>query len=80
LPPNAEADRGANGIGPLFLGRCAPALVLLAIVAADSGRYADTDLWGHVFFGNLILHTRAWSSMTPTRIPCRAIGGSGMNG
>lgn len=58
MQPSAEADRGANGIGRLFLGRCAPALVLLAIVGADSGRYADTDLWGHVFFGNLILHAR----------------------
>jgi hypothetical protein len=58
LPPNAEADRGANGNGPLFLGRYAPSLVLLAIVVADCGRYADTDLWGHVFFGNLLLHAR----------------------
>lgn len=34
------------------LTRYGPSLVLLAIMVADCGRYADTDLWGHVFFGN----------------------------
>ncbi|HXD91377.1 MAG TPA: hypothetical protein VNU00_10000 [Candidatus Binataceae bacterium] len=34
----------------------APALVLLAIAIADCGRFADTDLWGHLFFGGMLLH------------------------
>jgi hypothetical protein len=37
------------------LVRLAPALVLLAAAVADSGRYADTDLWGHIFFGKMML-------------------------
>ncbi len=35
--------------------RFAPSLVLLAIAIADCGRYADTDLWGHLWFGKLLL-------------------------
>lgn len=35
--------------------RFAPALIFLAIVIADCGRYADTDLWGHLWFGKLLL-------------------------
>jgi len=49
----------------LFLCRCAPSLVLFAIVAADCGRYADTDLWGHIVFGNLILHARRLVAYDP---------------
>ncbi|HVA40832.1 MAG TPA: hypothetical protein VNF49_09215, partial [Candidatus Binataceae bacterium] len=37
--------------------RYAPAFVLLAAVAADSVQYADTDLWGHVRFGQVMLGT-----------------------
>ena len=33
----------------------APALLLLLIVAADSGQYPDPDLWGHVRFGQAAL-------------------------
>lgn len=33
----------------------APALVLLLIVAADSGQYPDPDLWGHLRFGQAAL-------------------------
>jgi hypothetical protein len=36
----------------------APALVLFVIVVADSAQYADTDLWGHVRFGQLIVGQR----------------------
>jgi hypothetical protein len=35
--------------------RYAPALVLLAIAITDCGRYADTDLWGHLRFGQLLI-------------------------
>ena len=35
--------------------RAAPALVVLAIMVADSGRFADPDLWGHVRFGQAVL-------------------------
>ncbi len=35
----------------------APVFVLLVIVA-DSVQFADTDLWGHVSFGQIMLHTR----------------------
>ena len=34
----------------------APALVMLAIAIADCGRFADTDLWGHLLFGSMLLH------------------------
>jgi hypothetical protein len=37
--------------------RYAPAFVLLAAVAADSVQYADTDLWGHLRFGQAMLST-----------------------
>jgi hypothetical protein len=33
----------------------APALLLLLIVAADSGQYPDPDLWGHLRFGQAAL-------------------------
>ncbi len=33
--------------------RSAPALVLFAIVIADAMRSADTDLWGHIYFGSI---------------------------
>jgi hypothetical protein len=35
----------------------APAFVLLAVVVADAVQYADTDLWGHVRFGQVMLRT-----------------------
>ena len=35
--------------------RAAPAVVLLAIAVADSARFADPDLWGHLVFGRDIL-------------------------
>lgn len=39
------------------LFRYAPAFVVLAIVLADSVQRADTDLWGHVRFGQIMLST-----------------------
>jgi hypothetical protein len=35
----------------------APAFVLLVVAVADSVQYADTDLWGHVRFGQVMLST-----------------------
>jgi hypothetical protein len=35
--------------------RYSPAVVLLAIAIADSARFADPDLWGHLVFGRDIL-------------------------
>jgi hypothetical protein len=35
----------------------APAFVLLAVAIADGVQYADTDLWGHVRFGQIMLRT-----------------------
>ena len=39
------------------LFRYSPALLLVAIVVADAGRFADPDLWGHVRFGQGVLNT-----------------------
>ena len=32
-----------------------PAVIVVAIAVADSGRFADPDLWGHVRFGQAVL-------------------------
>ena len=40
---------------PLSLLRYSPALLAFIIVVADAGRWSDPDLWGHLFFGRLIL-------------------------
>jgi hypothetical protein len=45
--------------------RFAPSLVLLAIVIADCGRYADTDLWGHLWFGKLLLQRGPYPGPDP---------------
>jgi len=37
--------------------RYAPALMLLLVVVADSVQYADTDTWGHVLFGRIMLNS-----------------------
>jgi len=39
----------------MSLLRYAPGLVVLVIVIADSGQMADTDLWGHVRFGQAVI-------------------------
>lgn len=46
--------REESAAAPALL-RYAPALVIVAIAVADCGRYADTDLWGHIFFGNAMI-------------------------
>lgn len=52
LPDRPLADAAAPARSLL---RWAPAVVLFIVVLADSARYADTDLWGHIRFGQLIL-------------------------
>ncbi|HUY27197.1 MAG TPA: hypothetical protein VMV27_07220 [Candidatus Binataceae bacterium] len=47
-------SRGAGARGTSLL-RYSPALVLLAITIADSLRFADPDLWGHITFGQAVL-------------------------
>lgn len=59
--PADEPTRGASA--DCARPRCsllsyAPALVLFLIVVADAAQYADTDLWGHLRFGQLILTRR----------------------
>jgi hypothetical protein len=44
--------------GARSLLRYAPGLVLLVIVIADSGQMTDTDLWGHVRFGQAVIAQR----------------------
>jgi len=43
---------------PLSLMRYAPAAVLIAILLADSNRYTDPDLWGHLRFGQVFIAGR----------------------
>lgn len=47
---NSRIHRGATS-----LLRYAPGLVLLVIVIAASGQMTDTDLWGHVRFGQAVI-------------------------
>lgn len=42
---------------PRSLTRYAPAFVVLLAVLADAMQYADTDIWGHVRFGQIMLRT-----------------------
>jgi hypothetical protein len=58
----AHADAARDGssyksgrlLSPTLV-RYAPALVLFAIFVADCARNADTDLWGHIAFGETII-------------------------
>jgi hypothetical protein len=52
--------------------RSAPAVVLFAIVIADSMRSADTDLWGHIFFGNIVLRQHHLFFHAPFSYACPA--------
>ena len=42
----------------MSLLRYAPGLVVLVIVIADSGQMTDTDLWGHIRFGQAVIAQR----------------------
>jgi len=57
--PESRATRGGIVTRPpaLSLLLYAPALMLLLIMVADSVQYADTDTWGHVLFGQIMLRT-----------------------
>jgi len=48
-----NSARTAPGVVPLL--RLSPATVVLAIALADAITYPDSDLWGHVRFGQAIL-------------------------
>jgi hypothetical protein len=50
--------------------RSAPAVVLFAIVMADAMRSADTDLWGHIHFGNIILTQHQLLFHAPSSYAC----------
>ncbi|HZO82304.1 MAG TPA: hypothetical protein VFB33_11480, partial [Candidatus Binataceae bacterium] len=56
--PGGDVSRGggANQPAPPIL-RYAPGFVVLVAVLADAVQYADTDLWGHVRFGQMMLAT-----------------------
>ena len=64
----AFAEAGADERGSLgapasqrtrdSLLRYSPAVVLLAILIADSNRRADPDLWGHIRFGQAFIANR----------------------
>ena len=63
LEKPGAAQRGSSGdlsSRPLrnSLLRYSPAVVLLAILIADSNRHTDPDLWGHVRFGQNFIATR----------------------
>lgn len=60
-PPSPGLAEAKSRPSTNSLLRYAPALVLFAIVIADAMRVADTDLWGHIFFGRIILtHHQLW--------------------
>lgn len=48
-------DESGPARPPNSLLHYSPALIVVAIVVADSGRLADPDLWGHVRFGQAVL-------------------------
>ena len=55
----APATIAARGVSPVMpsLFSYAPTLLLLIAIAIDSKQSADTDLWGHVLFGQVMLGT-----------------------
>ncbi len=61
--PTDAAERGSPGATASRLTRnsllrYSPAVVLLAILIADSNRHTDPDLWGHVRFGQAFIAKR----------------------
>jgi hypothetical protein len=49
---------------------CLPSVVLFAIVIADAMRSADTDLWGHIHFGNIVLKEHQLFFHAPSSYAC----------
>jgi hypothetical protein len=72
--PRHFAVETPRDAGPLpcrrSLLRSAPALVLFAIVLADAMRSADTDLWGHLHFGNIVLTQHQLFFHAPSSYAC----------
>ncbi len=64
-PPDAPRESPGSS-----LLRSAPALVLFAIVIADAMRSADTDLWGHIHFGNIVLTQHRLFFHAPSSYAC----------
>jgi len=50
--------------------RFAPAVVLFAIAIADAMRGGDTDLWGHLHFGNIVLTRHQLFFHAPSSYAC----------
>jgi hypothetical protein len=65
LPANARPQPHGRS-----LLRSAPALVLFAIVIADVMRGADTDVWGHIHFGNIVLTQHQLFFHAPSSYAC----------
>ncbi len=54
--PTSSVNAGGGSIRrSVSLWRRMPGGVLIAIAIADSLRYADPDLWGHIWFGSAVL-------------------------
>lgn len=69
-PPDAAALRDSPQPLGRSLLRSAPAIVLFAVAIADAMRSADTDLWGHIFFGRVILSQHQWLFHAPFSYAC----------
>ena len=74
--PSAAASllRATRDVSPRprcrSLLRSAPGVVLLAIVIADAMRGADTDLWGHIHFGSIVLSQHQLFFHAPSSYAC----------
>ena len=69
-PPDIQSlHNSPQSLGPSLL-RSAPAIVLFAVAIADAMRSADTDLWGHIFFGRVILSQHQWLFHAPFSYAC----------
>ena len=64
LPHDSPRPRSVSLLGS------APAIVLFAMAIADAMRSADTDLWGHIFFGRIILSQHQWLFHAPFSYAC----------
>ena len=65
MPPDAPPPSHSRS-----LLRSAPAVVLFAIVLADTMPSADTDLWGHLHFGNIVLTRHQLFFHAPSSYAC----------
>ena len=65
MPPDAPPPSHSRS-----LLRSAPAVVLFAIVLADTMRSADTDLWGHLHFGNIVITRHQLFFHAPSSYAC----------